>query len=582
MKKRIMAFLVCCFMLVGLLPMTAFAESGDVTKFEINPKGEYPTVQSAIDKISAMNDTTKTYLITVPDGEFDRFVVPHGVSNITIEGSGNTVIKTGEGTSIPGYKYASDQDTMGIIIWGANITLKNLIVEGNFDDSKWYNAAVSTHDTHSGAAGEKDTQVTLSGCTLKGNGKGIGFMPQRNYFKVENCNISGFEQAIYFAGDGYVSSNTSITGTTISDCTFAIHGYYGGGTTENAMKISGNTIIGTNERFAIIAIMDQSNKGSLKVDINNNNFKYTIVGGINLRKDGDVIQGSMEDLQYNNNFNRTSFIADAYWYAADDYGTTYYAPEIDGCIATWHANPLMEGGNIDGLKDKIEEALEAAGTTGNVVVLNAPAQETFTLSKNAILLKEYIDLGNLVIKKEIAGDLANSNDEFKFELVLTNEDDEPLTGTYDYIDADGTLKSLENGKLEFTLSGDEQITIKNLLPGTKYSVKEVDSKGYVSEPSEGYAGVIEAGENLVNFKNTLETPENPTTPEKPTKPEQPTTPTDNTQIESEGVLGISDNARPNTGDNSSMYLYIALAGIALIIIGIVVFMKKKNNHSKAN
>ena len=409
-------------------------------------------------------------------------------------------------------------------------------------------------------------------------------MPQRNCFTVENCNISGFEQAIYFAGDGYVSNDTSITGTTISDCTFAIHGYYGGGNTANAMNISGNTIIGTNERFAVIAIMDQKNEGSLKVSMDNNDFQYTIVGGINLRKEGDVIQGSMKDLQYNNNFNRTSFIADAYWYNVNEYGTTYYAPEIEGCIATWHANPLMEGGNIDGLKDKIEEALETAGTTGNVVILNAPAQETFTLSKNAILLSGYKDLGSLVITKEIAGDLANGDDEFKFELVLTNEDGEALTGTYDYIDVDGTINSFKDGKLEFTLSGDEKITVKNLLPGTRYSVKEVDNKGYTSEPANGYEGIISEGQNVINFKNTLETPAEPTTPEESKKDETITIkPEDNTTtVEAEGVLGISDNNKPNTGDNSRTYMYLIAAVSALFMLGIVVYMTKKNNHSKAH
>jgi hypothetical protein len=178
------------------------------------------------------------------------------------------------------------------------------------------------------------------------------------------------------------------------------------------MEISGNTIAGTNERFAVIAVLDQLNAGALKVSITDNDFHYTIVGGINLRKPGDVAQGSMQSVIQTNRYNRTSFVADAYWYAADDYGTTYYAPEIDGCIATWHANPLMENGNIDGLQEKIETALQNAGTTGNVVSINAPEQETFTLSKNAILLKEYIDLGTLVVQKTIGGNQADPDDEF--------------------------------------------------------------------------------------------------------------------------------------------------------------------------
>ena len=88
--------------------------------------------------------------------------------------------------------------------------------------------------------------------------------------------------------------------------------------------------------------MDQSNKGSLKLDISDNDFSYAILGGINQRKDGDVAQGSMGELQDANVMKDHSFVADAYWYSADNYGTAFYAPKDAGKIAVWHADPLQE------------------------------------------------------------------------------------------------------------------------------------------------------------------------------------------------------------------------------------------------
>jgi hypothetical protein len=551
--------------------------SGAVVEIQIDPNGApgtYATIQSAIDDIVKNDQQGQTYRILVPDGTFDRFIVPHGVSNITIEGSGNTIIQVGTGTQIPGYHYAAGQDMQGVIIWDADITLRNLILQGEFDGSLWCAAAVSTQDTHAGAGAEVDTQVTLDGLTLRANGKGIGFMPQRNCFTVSGCSFSGFEQAIYFAGDNYTAKQTRITGCTITDCTFAVHGYYGGGTTDAFMEISGNTIAGTNERFAVIAVLDQLNAGALKVSITDNDFHYTIVGGINLRKPGDVAQGSMQSVIQTNRYNRTSFVADAYWYAADDYGTTYYAPEIDGCIATWHANPLMENGNIDGLQEKIETALQNAGTTGNVVSINAPEQETFTLSKNAILLKEYIDLGTLVVQKTIGGNQADPDDEFSFELVLTDQDGALLSGTFDYLAPDGTRTSFSGGTLAFTLRGEEQITVLNLMPGIRYTVHETDSKGYRVEPAQGYEGVIAAQETVAAFKNTRNK-NHPTEPDPTPTPEIPVltpnltpgvTPAPQTDV---FVVPLEPQV-PQTGDDTSFVLWTgALAALIACLVSVL-------------
>lgn len=556
LKKWTSAFFTLLALLLLFSGMTVTALAAE-QEYTVGEGKDYATIQQAVDAIVENYQEGTSYLIAVDDGEYARFLIPHGVSNITVRGSGNTVVRTKTGDSFEtSIRYSPDQDTDGILIWGADITLENLKITSGTTHTKWLSAAVSTYDGHAGAGAETYSNITLKNCTLTGSGNGNGFMPDRSVFTVDGCTITGYEQAIYFACDNYVMAGASIQNNTISDCVYAIHGYYGGQNLDNTspVQIKGNTIVGTNERFAVIAIMDQSNKGSFAVDMSGNDFTYTIVGGINLRKSGDVAQGSLEALQNCNDFNRTSFIADAYWYSAEEYGSTYYAPEIDGCIATWYANPLMENPDY---KDKITEALEQAGTVSNVVVINAPMQETFTLSKNAILLKGYEDLGELTVSKSVKGSSLDRT-AFGFELVLTNSKGEPLSGEYAYIDADGETKTLTGGKLTFTLSDGQSIIVKNLLPGTRYTVKETDAKGYASSPAAGYLDKeLTAGKNTAAFVNS--------------KPED----SSQSNSDSNSSSFSSHKPIPDTGSAASKAPIGGLLLVSLLSGAILATMKKK-------
>ena len=522
LKKTFLVLLSVC-MVMTMMPSAVFAAEGEtkgsetenlmiisVDQNQAEQTGKsYRTIQDAVDYVEEQQlsgDNSDSWLIKVNAGEYDRFLVPHGVSDLTIQGQGDsTVISTLDGSSLDveeGDKHNSDGQ--GIIIWGADITLKDLkITSGTETSDIWYASAVGTQDGMWGSSDEMDTSVNLENCTFEGQEAGYAFMPERSKFSVNGCRISDYEQAIYFACDNMVTLDCNITNNTITDCTYAIHGYYGGtsqGQTQ-AMAISGNTISGSSERFSVIAILDQSNRGSVKLDISDNTFSYTIIGGINQRKDGDVAQGSMEAVMNANTMQNHSFVADAYYYSVSEYGTAFYAPKQKGKIATWYADPTSEAG--EPTLEQIEAALEDYGTAGQVIEINAPAQEIFTIAKNAIVVEDYVDAGDLKIEKTVAdNDLDNT--EFSFTVKLSREDGRQLNGRYDYIDADGNMQTvtLADGQFTVSMSSGESVTVKDLLPGTKYEVLEAENSRYDSE-GENISGIITANETqTVSYTNT--------------------------------------------------------------------------------
>ena len=206
-----------------------------------------------------------------------------------------------------------------------------------------------------------------------------------------------------------------------------------------------------------------------------------------------------------------SFVVDAYWYSATDYGTMFYAPKQQGKIATWHADPTAEAGNnIEAIKN----ALTDYGTAGQIIEINAPAQEIFTLAKNAIVIEDYVDAGDLKITKTVSNNEAD-NTEFSFTVKLTrpatesttddtDTSERPLNGYYDVIMADGTTQTqkLNNGELTVTMKNGQSVTIKDLLPGTQFTVTEANNALYTSTDT-GATGVIAAKETqIAAFTNT--------------------------------------------------------------------------------
>ena len=534
MSKKILAMLMAVAMAFSLLPVTAFAEGENApvapTTIYVSTTGTegadgtesnpFQTIQDAVSYIEEeqqkSESTDATWIISVAEGTYSRFLVPHGVKNITIQGSGDkTVINTLDGSSLSvDESSVHDSDGQGIIVWGANITLKNLkIISGTNKKDMWYASAVGTQDGMWGSGTEASTPVILDHCTFVGQGTGYAFMPQREAFTVQNCSFDNYEQAIYFACDNYSANDCKVIHNTIKNCTYAIHGYYGTGQASAAMEIANNQISGQSNRFAVIAVLDQANTGAVKLKIHNNTFSYTIVGGINQRvTDGDEIISPMSNVLTTNTMRDHSFAVDAYWYSVSDYGTTFYAPKQEGKIATWYADPTTEAENniVEGIKN----ALNDYGTAGQIIEINAPAQEIFTMAKNAIVISDYVDAGDLKITKTVSNNEAD-NTEFSFTVKLTrpatesttddtDTSERPLNGYYDVIMADGTTQTqkLNNGELTVTMKNGQSVTIKDLLPGTQFTVTEANNALYTSTDT-GATGVIAAKETqIAAFTNT--------------------------------------------------------------------------------
>ena len=534
MSKKILAILMAVAMAFSLLPVTAFAEGENApvapTTIYVSTAGTegadgtksnpFQTIQDAVSYIEEeqqkSESTDATWIISVAEGTYSRFLVPHGVKNITIQGNGDTtVINTLDGSLLSvDESSVHNSDGQGIIVWGANITLKNLkIISGTYKKNKWYASAVGTHDDMGGSGTEVSTPVILDHCTFVGKGTGYAFMPQREAFTVQNCSFDNYEQAINSACDNYSANDCKVIHNTIKNCTYAIHGYYGKNQAAAAMEIANNTISGQPNRFAVIAVLDQNLTGAVKLNIHDNTFSYTIVGGINQRvTDEDGIISPMSNVLTTNTMLDHSFAVDAYRYSASDYGTTFYAPKQEGKIATWYADPTTEAGNdiVEGIKN----ALNDYGTAGQIIEINAPAQEIFTMAKNAIVISDYVDAGDLKITKTVSNNEAD-NTEFSFTVKLTrpatesttddtDTSERPLNGYYDVIMADGTTQTqkLNNGELTVTMKNGQSVTIKDLLPGTQFTVTEANNALYTSTDT-GATGVIAAKETqIAAFTNT--------------------------------------------------------------------------------
>ena len=516
MSKKILAILMAVAMAFSLLPVTVFAaedtpvapttiyvSTNGMDNADGSENAPFKTIQEAISYIEGQQKEGTEWIISVAEGTYSRFLVPHGVSNITIQGTGDSTIITTLNNSELSVSEADkhNSDGQGIIVWGANITLKNLkITSDTQKNDTWYASAVGTQDGMWGSAQEASTPVILDTCTFVGKGVGYAFMPQREAFTVQNCRFENYEQAIYFACDNYSANDCKIIGNTIKDCIYAIHGYYGASEATKVMELANNTVIGTANRFSVIAVLDQNNTGAVKLNIHDNQFSYAIVGGINQRTTGhDAATSRMSDVMDKNNMKDHSFVVDAYWYSATDYGTMFYAPKQSGKIATWYADPTTEAGNDIG--EAIKNALTEYGTAGQIIEINAPAQEIFTLAKNAIVIEDYVDAGDLKITKTVSNNEAD-NTEFSFTVNLTrptteanDTNEKPLNGYYDVVMADGTTQTekLENGELTVTMKSGQSVTIKDLLPGTKFTVTERKNAWYTSTET-GATGTIVAKE----------------------------------------------------------------------------------------
>lgn len=110
----------------------------------------------------------------------------------------------------------------------------------------------------------------------------------------------------------------------------------------------------------------------------------------------------------------------------------------------------------------------------------------------------------LTVSKTVAGTAANTEDVFHYTLKI-----EGATGSYDVTLPNGTTAKVEAGEdYEFTLKHDQQIEVKNLPEGAKYTVTEKDTdyeESYAINGASSVKGLVATGTigdtNTVAYRN---------------------------------------------------------------------------------
>ena len=74
---------------------------------------------------------------------------------------------------------------------------------------------------------------------------------RQNEFYVENCSFNGLKEAISMYGDGTLMKNAIVSGNTFNNCSFALHGYYGGSGDAGTLSFVNNTVNGTDDLLQI-------------------------------------------------------------------------------------------------------------------------------------------------------------------------------------------------------------------------------------------------------------------------------------------------------------------------------------------
>lgn len=385
MKKRIAAVLLALVMALALLPVTAFADEKTLV---VDAEGvSYTTIQAAINYIAEQSDKTG-WTINVKKGNYARFTVPAGLTDLTIEGES----EAGVIVSVLTDDTRAENDNGGINVFAKNVTLRKMTINAGTGKNEWYDAAISTHDT---SIGGTDISLTVDQCTVKkeagiGSGALYGIFWACPEMNVTNCTISGFANAIDFMGDNFkIPKNTSckITGNTITGASFAIHGYMGGGKDEKdcgTLLIANNVVTGTDDLRSKIVCMDVA-KDSFIVDIHDNTLTNVLVGLVNLQNEGDVVC----DVLASNTFGVNCFYVTAVYPDEINVCTTYKAPS--GQKGSWMLKDaagwkdLNEGIDISVVQNAIDEA-NAAGSRELIItgVKENTLIKTFTYMKDII------------------------------------------------------------------------------------------------------------------------------------------------------------------------------------------------------
>lgn len=153
---------------------------------------------------------------------------------------------------------------------------------------------------------------------------------------------------------------------------------------------------------------------------------------------------------------------------------------------------------VTAYSDNDGTATDGKGTIGADTTDTVAVTNTYTKLRTA----------SLTIEKKVSGPNDASNPDFTFEILLTDADNAPLTGSYS-VTVDGTARELtfdENGMAEITLKKDQTAVISGIPVTSKYTVTEKNLPlGYSIDGSSQNGTVEVNGTNKAVFTNTYET-----------------------------------------------------------------------------
>lgn len=171
--------------------------------------------------------------------------------------------------------------------------------------------------------------------------------------------------------------------------------------------------------------------------------------------------------------------------------------------------------------------------------------------------KEISDTGSLVVSKDVTGNAAETDRDFRFTVTLS---DKTISGMY----GDMEFKA---GVASFTLKHGETKTATALPAGITYTVKEDDysKDGYVVSKTGDTGTIIKDKVVKAAFTNTKDI-----TVSQPNNPQNPGM-TDTSNI---------DNSKPSTGDTTNIEKYMVVFVISGLVLVILCVLKKKKVHKK--
>lgn len=125
--------------------------------------------------------------------------------------------------------------------------------------------------------------------------------------------------------------------------------------------------------------------------------------------------------------------------------------------------------------------------------------------KNLDIHNKIYPYGDLKVSKKLKNATEKAKENvFKFKLSITNAKGEDDNDSYDFEKSNGQTGKISNGS-DFTLKGDENITIKNIKSTHLYEVKEYSKKGFEAD-NDTLIGKIKSGQiQYSEFINTYDT-----------------------------------------------------------------------------